>query len=96
MAGSRVGFIWIYVLIVMFAVGIIELLIMPAITFQLVPALEQTANSTLNATDAAAYTIKVQTTINFMHMAMYVVMFVIFVYAVVSVFKREESEIYQP
>ena len=96
MAGSRVGFIWIYVLIVMFAVGIIELLIMPAITFQLVPALQQTANSTLSVQDAADYSVKVTTTIGFMHSAMYVVMFVIFVYAVVSVFKRDENEMYQP
>lgn len=91
-AGSRIGFIWIYVLIVLFGVGIIELLLMPAIQFQLVPALQTTANATLPPIDAASFAIKTSTTINYMHGAMYVVMFVIFVYAIVSIFKKEDYE----
>lgn len=94
--GSKVGFLWVYVLIIMFSVGIIELLIMPAVTFQLAPTLKLTANNTLNASDAADYSLKVDNTIGFMHNAMYVVMFVIFVYAIVSVFKKDDIEVYQP
>jgi len=93
---SRVGFIWIFGLIVLFAVGVIELIIMPAIQFQLAPALQMSANMTLNSTDAADYAVHVSTTIGFMHSAMYVVMFVIVVYMLFSVFKREENEMYQP
>lgn len=95
-AGRLTGFIWIYGLIVLFATGVIELVIMPAIEFKLAPTLMLTANMTLNATDAADYAAKVTQTIGFMHSAMYVVMFVIFVYLLFSVFQREENEYYQP
>jgi len=93
---SRVGFIWIFGLIVLFATGVIELIIMPAVQFKLAPALEMSANITLSAQDAADYVGHVNTTINFMHSAMYVVMFVIVVYMLFSIFKREENEYYQP
>ena len=91
-AGSRIGFIWIYCLIVIFGVSIIELLLMPAIQFQLVPTLQTTANATLSPLDAASFAIKTSTTIGYMHAAMYVVMFVVFIYAVVSIFKKEDYE----
>ena len=93
MAGTRVGFIWVYFLIIVFAVGIIEMLIMPAIEFKLMPALQTTANNTLAPVDAAAYQIQIHNMATYMHTAMYVVIFVVFVYAIVSIFKREESEI---
>lgn len=96
MAGSKVGFIWIYGLIVLFATGIIELVIMPAIEFKLVPALIMSANITLNTSDVIEFTAKTTQTVNFMHSAMYVVMFVILVYMLLSIFKREENEYYQP
>jgi hypothetical protein len=96
MAGSKVGFIWIYGLIVLFATGVIELVIMPAIQFKLVPALIQSANMTLPAQDVVDFTAKTTQTIGFMHASMYVVMFVIFVYMVLTIFKREENEYYQP
>lgn len=96
MAGRKVGFIWIYGLIVLFATGIIELLIMPAIEHKLVPQLIATAERTLSAADVAAYTVQVNNTIGFMHSAMYVVMFVVFVYMILSIFIREENEYYQP
>lgn len=85
-----------YGLIVLFATGVIELVIMPAIEFQLAPALIQSANITLNQTDVIAFTGQVNHTISFMHSAMYVVMFVIFVYLILSLFQREENESYQP
>jgi len=96
MAASRVGFIWIYVLIVLFAVGIMELILMPAIQYQLLPALQQSANMTLPAADAEGFATNTANTIKFMHMAMYMVMLVLFIYAIVSVFKREENDFYQP
>jgi hypothetical protein len=96
MGGGKTGFIWIYGLIVLFATGIIELVIIPAIQFKLVPTLQQTALMTLSASDAADYTIKLSNTINFMHASIYVVMFVIFVYMIISVFQKEENEMYQP
>jgi len=92
-AGSRIGFIWIYVLIVLFGVGIIEMLLMPAIQFKLVPTLQQTANATLTPLDAASFAIKTTTTINFMHYALYAVMLVVFIYAIVSIFKKEDYEL---
>jgi len=95
-AGKLTGFIWVYGLIVLFATGIIELIVMPAIQFKLVPTLKASANSTLSALDAVAFAGQVDQTIGFMHAAMYVVMFVIFVYLVFSVFQREEQEFYQP
>lgn len=96
MAGRKVGFIWIYGLIVLFAVGIIELLIMPAIEHKLVPSLIDSATITLPPADVAAFTAQVNSTIGFMHTAMYVVMFVIFVYMILSIFIREDNEFYQP
>jgi hypothetical protein len=69
---------------------------MPAIEFKLLPALSASADITLPPADAAEFLVKAQETIGFMHSAMYVVMFVIFVYMILSVFKREENEIYQP
>ena len=96
MPGSRVGFLWVYCIIVFFAIGIIELIILPAVTFQLVPALQLSANNTLSAANALEYGVRVNTTIGYMHLAMYVVMFVVFIYGVVSIFKREENEMYQP
>jgi hypothetical protein len=92
---SKVGFIWIYGLIVLFATGIIEMIIMPAVQFQLVPALKATAVNTLPAVDATAYAAAVDHVVSFMHMAMYVVMFVIFIYMLLSIFLREENEMYQ-
>jgi len=96
MAGKKVGFIWIYGLIVLFATGIIELLIMPAIEFKLVPSLIDTATRTLPPADVLAFTQQVNSTLGFMHSAMYVVMFVVFVYMILSIFLREENEYYQP
>ena len=96
MAGSKVGFIWLFCLIVFFATGIIELVILPAIEFRLAPTLIASANSTLNATNAADYASKVGTTLSFMHNSMYVIMFVTFVYLLLSIFQREENEFYQP
>jgi heme/copper-type cytochrome/quinol oxidase subunit 2 len=91
--GSKVGFIWVYAIIIIFSIGIIEMLIMPAIEFKLMPALQTTANNTLAPVDAAAYQIQIHNMATYMHTAMYVIFFVVFVYAVVSIFKREESEI---
>lgn len=94
--GSKIGFLWVYCIILFFLVGIMEMVLMPAITHKLAPTLEKTANMTLSPHDAKSYTTKVNTTINFMHNALYVVLFVVFLYALVSVFKREENEPYQP
>lgn len=96
MGSTRVGFIWIYVLIVAFGVGIIELILIPSIQFQLMPALQNTANMSLTATDAASFATQTATTLRFMKMGMYSVMLVLFAYALLSVFKREENEFYQP
>ena len=93
---SRVGFIWIYGLIVLFATGVIEMIIMPAITFKLLPSLIMSANQTLSAADTAAYITQTSDVIRFMHMGIYVVMFVILVYLVLSIFTKEEQEFYQP
>jgi len=95
MGASRVGFIWIYVIIVAFGIGVIELVLIPAIQFHLIPALQSTANMTLSATDAASFGTKVATTLRYMKMGMYTTMLVLFVYALISVFKREENEFYQ-
>lgn len=88
---SRVGFIWVYVLIVLFATGIIELIIMPAIQYQLAPQLKTSANMTLNSTDAAEFAVKVDSTTRLMHMGIYAVMFVVLVYGILSIFQKEES-----
>lgn len=69
---------------------------MPAIEFDLVPTLIASANMTLSQSDVIAYTGQLSKTIDFMHAAMYVVMFVVFVYMVLSIFKKEENEYYQP
>lgn len=93
-SGSRVGFIWIYGIIVLFATGIIELIIIPALNTKLVPALIQSATATLSVDDVTAYTAQVNQVINFMHVMIYFLMFIVLVYMIVSIFKKEEQEIY--
>ena len=63
MAGKKVGFIWIYGLIVLFATGVIELVIMPAVEFKLVPSLIQSATITLPPADVIEFTAKVNSTV---------------------------------
>ena len=95
MASSRIGFLWIYTLIVMFSTGVIELVIMPAIQYQFVPTLKVSATNTLSVADATAFGLKVDKVVNNMHLGIYLLMFVLFVYMLLSIFKREETEMYQ-
>lgn len=96
MSNSKIGFLWIYGLIVFFVTGILELVVMPAVQYQFVPSLKVSANMTLSAVDALAFADKIDKVVNNMHLGIYVLMFVIFVYLILSIFKREETEMYQP
>lgn len=93
---SKIGFIWVYVILTLFCVGVIELVLMPAIEFQLVPVLRTSANQTLSSADAADFAAKTTQTLGFMHIAMYVIFGVLIFYAILSIFQREENEFYQP
>lgn len=90
------GFLWVYGILVLFSTGVIELVIMPAIEHKLVPTLILSANQTLSDADVTAFTGQVNQTVGYMHMGIYVLMFVVFVYAILSIFTREEQEFYQP
>ena len=81
---------------VAFSCGVIELIIMPAVQYQFVPTLKLSANTTLSASDATAFGVKVDSVVNNMHLGIYLLMFILFVYLMLSVFKREDNEMYQP
>lgn len=93
-AGSRVGYIFLYGLIVIFALGIIELVILPVVENRLVPTLEAQANLTLPPTMAAQYVTNVNGVVKYLNYMPYIVMFITVVYMVLSIFKREETETY--
>jgi hypothetical protein len=90
-----IGFIWIYGLIVVFITGIIEIIIMPALKKYLVPILLNFARDNMPNASAELYETQVAHVLTFMHMMPYVIMFVILVYLVVSIFKREQYDYYQ-
>lgn len=91
MADNSIGFAWLYGLVVLFVLGIIELLILPALEGKFVPPMLASANATLNASDAAAYAIQVQQTIGFIDKTMYVLMFAVTIFMVLVIFKRESQ-----
>ena len=94
--GKNIGFLWIFCLIVFFGIGVIELVVLPAVQYNLVPVLKLSANTTLSASDQIDFNAKIDQTMNFMKYGMYTVMFVLLVYLVLSLFTREDNEFYQP
>lgn len=87
---QNIGYIWLYTLVVLFALGIIELLILPALEAKLIPPMIASMNTTTPG-DVAAFTGQVASVITFMDYTMYTIMFVVFVYAIISIFKKEET-----
>ena len=87
---QNIGFVWLYCLVVIFVLGIIQLLILPALEAKLIPPMIATMDTTTPG-DVAAFTGQVAQVITFMDYTMYVIMFVVFVYGVISIFKREET-----
>ena len=92
---NRIGFVWLYGLVVMFVLGIIELLILPALESRLIPPMLQSANQTLSSADAAEFATNVSRTLGFMDAAMYLLMAMVVIYMIISIFKKEEY-VYQP
>jgi hypothetical protein len=89
MADNQIGFKWLYALVVLFVLGIIELIILPAIEGKLVPPLLISANQTLNASDVVAYTAQVADVIRFIDITMYTLMFAVTVFMIISIFRKE-------
>ena len=94
MADTRVGFIWLYGLIVLFAIGIIELVIFPAIENYYVPNMITVGNATLSAEDFATYQVQIASTMTMIHIVPYVIMFSILIYMIVAAFKKDPYEQY--
>lgn len=91
MSDNQIGFAWLYGLVILFVLGIIELLIIPAIEGKVVPPLLLSANQTLNASDVTAYTAQVADVIRFIDITMYVLMFAVVIFMVIIIFKKEEQ-----
>jgi len=87
------GFIWIYGLIVSFVVGVIEVLIMPAIDMKVKPALLDTAQSGLSGGMYSIVEAGINSTMLKIRLVGYVVLFGVFVYMLLTTFRREESDI---
>jgi hypothetical protein len=92
MDDTRVGFIWLYALIVLFAIGVIELVIFPAIENYYVPSLLGVGNSSLSQADYTAYTQQINSTLTIIHIVPYVILFSLTIYMVVAAFKKEPYE----
>ena len=90
MAAKNIGMIWLYGIVVLFVLGIIELLLLPAIEAKFVPVLITSSNQTLNPADVASFTAQAANVIKFIDIAIYTLMFVVIIYMLVMVFKREE------
>jgi len=89
---NRTGFIWIYGIVVFFSLGLIELVIMPAITNKVIPAIKTASASTMPAAAAADVASKIDWTWAIIHYTPYLVAFSIFVYLIVSIFLKERNE----
>lgn len=94
MAANNIGMRWLYGLVVLFILGIIELLILPAIESKLAPQIIASTNTTLSPADVASFTIQTANIIRFIDVTMYVLMFAIIVFMIVSIFQKEEM-VYQ-
>jgi ascorbate-specific PTS system EIIC-type component UlaA len=95
MASNNIGMVWLYCLVVLFVLGIIQLLILPAIEAKLIPVLISSQNTTMSPADLATYSGQVANVLHFMDISVYVLMFVVIVFAIVSIFKKEEVTQYQ-
>lgn len=94
MAGTRTGFIWLYGLIVLFSIGVIELVMFPAIENFYVPNLVQVGNNTLSQADFIEYQAQIDSTLLKMHIVPYVVLFSVVVYMFIAGFKKDPYEDY--
>lgn len=92
---SRLGFIWIYGLVVLFATGIIEIVVMPAVEYKMVPQMLIVGNNTLPVAEQLDYSNHILTTVRLMHMVPYVIMLCILIYMIVASFRREQVDYYQ-
>lgn len=92
---NRIGFIWLYGLVVLFTLGIIELIILPALENKLVPPLLISANQTLSSVDAAAYAVQVARVITFIDVMVYFMFFSVLVYMIISIFMKETYQYQQ-
>lgn len=90
MADNDIGFVWIYALVVLFVLGIIELLILPAVETQFIPPMIASMNQT-SPGDVAAFIVQVNNVVGFIDKTMYVLMFVIVIYMIIMIFKKEEK-----
>lgn len=86
------GFVWIYGLIVAFVVGVIEVLIMPTIDMLVKPAFIDTAESGLSPELFGIVEAGINSTMLKIRLVGYVILFGIFVYLLLTTFKREERE----
>jgi hypothetical protein len=94
MAANNIGWVWLYGLVVLFILGIIELLILPALEAKFVPSMIAASNQTLSPADVTGFTTQTAQVIKFMDIAVYALMFVIIVYMIIMIFKKEET-VYQ-
>ena len=92
---SQLGFIWIYGLVVLFATGVIEIVIMPAVEYRMVPQMLVVGNNTLPVSEQMDYANHILTTVRLMHIVPYAIMLVILIYMIIASFKREQVDYYQ-
>ena len=94
MVDSRVGFIWIYALVVMFATHVIELVIRPVLKSKYLPVLINNANDTLPPAKAAEIVSHMQNIFTVMHYFVYFLIFGLLVYMLLSLFLKEKEQYY--
>lgn len=88
---NDVGMKWLYGLVVLFVLGIIELLLLPALEAKFVPQIIAASTSTLSADDIISFTAQTANVIRFIDITMYVLMFVTVVYMIIVIFQKEQT-----
>jgi len=83
------GLVWIYVLVFIFTLVIVQFTILPVLNSYLVPAL---VSSTTD--DAGFVEEKINNVMNIVRITMYLFYFVAFIYALLAIFKRERRDYY--
>jgi len=92
LSSSDTGFAWLYTIVFIFILGIVHMLIFPIINAKVIPSL--VAASTLTGADLATFSTQCYRVMFYMRLTTYIFLFSIFIYMLLSVFRRDETQVY--
>lgn len=89
---TETGLAWIYAIVFLFILGITHMVIFPSINSRVIPALE--AGTTLTGAEFTEYSNNIHRVMTYLRITTYILVFVTFIYMVLSVFRREQRDYY--